>query len=264
MRGIINGISMTWDVSGTGLPVLLIHGFPLSRNMWRPQVTTLAAAGYFVITPDLRGFGHTDAPEGPYSMELFADDMIALLDHLEIESAVIGGMSMGGYILLNLLERYPQRVKAACFLNTRCTADDEAGKVRRLKLAQDVVKFGPQVVADPFSTLLFSPDTLAQNFLLVDEICQIMVNTATAGLAGGLLAMRERKDYTALLPTFSQPALIIGGDQDQAVPLPQIEMLQHGLPDVITRIIAGGGHMANLEMPKEYNRCLLEFLTTLN
>src|SRR5574340_545815 len=110
MQALINGINLAYDDSGTGIPVLLIHGFPLSRRMWHPQRMTLTAAGYRVITPDLRGFGESDAPDGPYSMELFADDLAALLDHLGIERTVVGGMSMGGYVLLNLLERYPERL----------------------------------------------------------------------------------------------------------------------------------------------------------
>ncbi|MBI5657137.1 MAG: alpha/beta fold hydrolase, partial [Geobacter sp.] len=101
MQAIINGIQMAYDDTETGLPLLLIHGFPLCRRMWRPQFNKLPRSGYRVIAPDLRGFGESDAPEGPYSMDIFADDMIALLDYLEIDQAVVGGMSMGGYVLFN-------------------------------------------------------------------------------------------------------------------------------------------------------------------
>src|SRR5690242_11777020 len=127
-RAVVNGIVMNYGDAGSGLPLLLIHGYPLSRHMWRCQTEPLAMAGYRVITPDLRGFGSSDAPTGPYGMDLLADDLIALLDHLAIEQAVVGGMSMGGYVLLNMLERYPDRIKAACFLMTRAIADDDAGK----------------------------------------------------------------------------------------------------------------------------------------
>src|ERR1039457_2047947 len=118
--------------------------------MWHPQVRTLNAAGFRVICPDLRGFGESDARDGPYSMEIFADDMAALLDHLGIEQAVVGDMSMGGHILFNLLDRYPERIRGACFITTRANADDETGKLRRLTLAKEVMKFGPAIVAKVF------------------------------------------------------------------------------------------------------------------
>ena len=261
---IINGLALNYGDTGSGTPILLIHGYPLSRHMWRCQTDALVAAGYRVITPDLRGFGRSDAPAGPYGMETFADDAVALLDHLEIDRAVVGGMSMGGYVLLNLLERYPARVSAACFLMTRATADDEAGKARRLALSQEVQRFGPQVIVNMFRQMLFAPDTLEANQLLVDEICQIMADTPTAGLAGALLAMRERKDYTPLLGTFRLPALIMGGDQDQAVPLEQLRIIEAGLPNSTIRIIPGGGHLVNLEQPDRFNSALLEFLQSLS
>ena len=152
MHATINGINLAYDDHGSGQPLLLIHGFPLCRRMWHPQIQAVTAAGYRLIVPDLRGFGESDAPDGPYTIGLFADDLVELLDHLGVEQAVVGGMSMGGYVLFDLLERYPERVRGACFLLTRATADDEAGKERRLTLARDVMRFGPQVIADQFAT----------------------------------------------------------------------------------------------------------------
>ena len=125
MRTVINGITMAYDDHGSGPAVVLIHGFPLCRRMWHPQIQALTNAGFRVIAPDLRGFGESDAPDGPYSMELFADDIVELLDHLGIDEAVVGGMSMGGYVLLNLLERHRQRLRGAVFITTHATADDD-------------------------------------------------------------------------------------------------------------------------------------------
>ena len=125
MNALINGINLAYEDAGSGPAIILIHGFPLCRKMWRPQWYKLPLSGYRVNAPDLRGFGESDAPDGPYSMELYADDLVGLMDHLEIEKAVIGGMSMGGYVLFNLLERYPERVRGAMFITTRANADDE-------------------------------------------------------------------------------------------------------------------------------------------
>ena len=135
MKADINGISLAYSDRGTGLPLILIHGFPLCRAMWAPQAEALSRANCRVITPDLRGFGQSGSGSGSASMELYADDIVALMDHLKIDKAVVGGMSMGGYVLLNLLERYPERVAAPIFIVTKAGGDDEAGKARRTALA---------------------------------------------------------------------------------------------------------------------------------
>jgi pimeloyl-ACP methyl ester carboxylesterase len=259
MNAIINGINLAFDDTGIGNPVLFIHGFPLCRRMWHPQLRKLGEAGYRVIAPDLRGFGDSDAVEGPYSMDQFADDIVALLDHLAIEKAVIGGMSMGGYVLFNLCERYPERLLGACFITTRPTADDDAGKARRLQLARDVMKFGPQVIADVFHPVLFTEASLTERPKLVEEVSRWMTATDSRGLAGGLLAMRERRDYTAFLSSIRIPSLAIGAAGDLASPPENARAIAAAIPGCKLCIVPDAGHMANLEHPGAFNRCLLDF-----
>lgn len=260
MRGVINGIDMHWDDNGSGPVVCLIHGFPLNRFMWRPQVKALNAAGYRVITPDLRGFGESEAPDCAYSIELFSDDLVSLLDHVGIETAAFGGMSMGGYILLSLIERYPKRVTAAGFIVTRSGADDEAGKERRLHLSRDVIVNGSQVAADIFSKILFADQTYMEHPELIEDVYRWMLDTDPSGLSGALLAMRGRKDYTPLLERFRLPCLVIGAENDKAIPVEQSRILATGLPQHTLSIIPDAGHMVNLEQPGAFNNCLLDFL----
>ena len=264
MNALINGVNLAWDASGSGPAVCLIHGFPLDRRMWSSQAKALSVAGYRVITPDLRGFGESDAPDCAYSMDLFADDLIALLDHLGVETSVVGGMSMGGYVLLNLLERYPERVSAACFIVTRSGADDEAGKERRLSLARDVMKSGPHPVAEIFGKVLFAERTEQERPELVEDVRGWMMAGDSRGLAGGLLAMAGRKDYTPLLAGFRLPSLVIGAGQDKAVTMEHLRILAEGLPDHKLCIIPDAGHLANLEQPTAFNSCLLDFLGGLS
>ena len=155
MKADINGISLAYSDRGKGLPLVLIHGFPLCRKMWRPQAEALAKAGCRVITPDLRGFGESTLASDTVSMAIYADDIVALLDHLGIDKAVVGGMSMGGYVLLNLLERYPGRIAAPIFIVTKADGDDEAGKIRRTALAELTRNQGNLPVADSFRSILF-------------------------------------------------------------------------------------------------------------
>lgn len=259
-HAVLNGATLAFDDLGSGPAVLLIHGFPLNRRMWRSQEAILVAAGYRVIAPDLRGFGDSDVTDGPCTIDLLADDLVELLDHLEIRQAAVVGMSMGGYLLFNLLERFPQRVAAAVFAVTRAVADDAAGRARRRQLADAVVKFGPQVVADSFQELLFSPRTATERPRLAEEVYGWMVSTASRGLAAGLLAMGQRRDASALLPTITVPALSIGADQDRACPVEHPRMIANGIPGCQLCIIPAAGHMVNMEQPGDFNNALLAFL----
>jgi len=263
MHSLINGITMAYDDNGSGDPLLLIHGFPLCRKMWRSQIKGVASAGFRVVTPDLRGFGESDAVEGPYAMEIFADDMIELLDHLGIGQAVVGGMSMGGYVLFNLLERYPERIRAACFITTRATADDEAGRERRLLLAREVKKFGPRLVADAFEKILFAGESRRERPKLVNEVYAWMMANDSRGIAGGLLAMRERQDYTGFLSSIAVPSLAIGAEGDVAAPPENSRAIAAGIPGCRLALIPHAGHMANLENPGAFNDALLDFLRGL-
>jgi pimeloyl-ACP methyl ester carboxylesterase len=256
----VNGITISYDDCGNGPVLLLVHGFPLNRQMWRSQVQAIAESGYRVIAPDLRGFGASEAPADGYSMDGFADDLVALLDALQIGRAVVGGMSMGGYILLDLLERYPERVAAACFIATKSSADDEEGRARRSAMAAQAERLGANPIIKNFAELLFAPETMHTKPQLIAQVTSWMRSTPACALAGGLLAMRDRKDYTPLLPGFGQPALVIVGTEDRAASHTAIELFTNGLPHCQSRVIAAAGHMVNMEQPQEFNEALLQFL----
>lgn len=263
MKADINGITLAYSDRGNGLPLVLIHGFPLNRKMWRPQAEALAKAGCRVITPDLRGFGASGVTSTTLSMGTYADDIVALMDYLGIDKAVVGGMSMGGYVLLNLLERYPERVAAPIFIATKAGGDDDAGKAKRTALAEACHDQGITPVVEAFRKVLFAPATLTDNPDLVGEVLAWMNATDPRGAGNALIAMRERKDYAALLGLVNQPTLVIGGDQDQAIPLDNSRAIAEGVPGSQLCIISGAGHILNLEQPGRFNKAILEFLAEL-
>lgn len=263
MKATLNEITLAYSDRGKGLPLVLIHGFPLGRKMWRPQAEALSKAGCRVITPDLRGFGESGLTSGIVSMDIYADDIVALLDHLGIDKAVVGGMSMGGYVLLNLLERFPDRVAAQIFIATKAGGDDASGKDRRTALAEECRVQGIQPVLEAFRNLLFASTTLTDNPELVDEVFGWINATAPQGAAAALIAMRDRKNYLPLLGGISQPALVVGADQDQAAPVENSRNIADGLPDAELCILQGGGHLVNLEQPSGFNEAILAFLARL-
>jgi pimeloyl-ACP methyl ester carboxylesterase len=263
MECIINEIKIAYDELGHGPAVLLIHGFPLNRQMWQPQLKPLADAGYRAIAPDLRGFGASDAPAAGYSMDRFADDLVALLDALDIDQAVVGGMSMGGYILMNLLERHPDRVRAAAFIATRSNADDEAARQRRSEMAAQAERLGANPVTKIFAELLFAADTTVSRPELIAQVISWMRATNPNGLSGGLTAIRDRKEYTPLLASFGKPSLVIAGTEDRAAPLEVARVLIEALPGCRSEIIENAGHMVNMEQPELFNKTLIDFLDSL-
>lgn len=255
----LGDVALHYEEAGSGQPLVLIHGFPLSGAIWKFQLQGLSS-DYRVITPDLRGFGKSSVPEGDYSMDLFADDVVSLLDHLGIDRAVFCGMSMGGYVVMNLARRYPERVKGICLMVTRGGADDEAGKMRRTVLACEVLKTGATAAAGVFSSILFAPETANSQPELLEEVRQIMMAADPAGLAGGLLAMRDRDDFSGRLGEFGCPALVVGALDDMAIPPDESRLLSEGLKGSTLCMIEGAGHMVMLEKPAEVNLALRQFL----
>lgn len=198
------------------------------------------------------------------SMSSYADDIVALMDELQLPQAVVGGMSMGGYVLLNLLERYPERVSAAIFIVTKAGADDEAGKGKRTALAAATMSEGMEPVLDVFRNLLFAPATLTAHPELVAEVSSWIAATDPRGAAAALLSMRERKDYLPLLGAIRQPALVIGAEQDQVMPGEHARAIAAGIAGAQLSIVPGGGHMVNLEQADAFNELLKEFLAGQN
>ena len=251
---------LAYDIHGSGRPVVLLHGFPLNRKMWRPQVAPLVSAGYQVLCPDLPGFGESPPLTRTATMTGYADAVIALLDRLALDQAVIGGMSMGGYVLLNLAERYPERLLAAMFLVTRAAADDSAGKEKRTHLTTEVKKGNLTVVPDAFEQVLFAPDTAVKQPGLIDQVRQWMKSAPAQGVIQGLLAMRDRDDYLERIKFMNVPSLVVGAELDVAVPQEHARQLAAGLPQAELKLIPGAGHMVNLEEPDRFNQVLLDFL----
>lgn len=262
MQSFVNGLKLGYEDFGSGPAVVLIHGFPLRRKMWQPQIEPLVDAGFRVILPDLRGFGESQST-GSATMDDYADDVVALLDFLGIDEAVIGGMSMGGYVLFNLLDRYPQRLRAPLFIVTRAAADDAAGQARRDAMIAAIEAGDHNLVPESFGSILFAPRSLSARPQLVNEVCSWMRATSPSGIVAALAAMRDRKDFSRELDRFDLPALVIGGSEDQTIPREHFKVLVDGLANATPALIRHGGHMVNLECPDEFNDALIAFLQQL-
>lgn len=255
----IDDIQMAYTDSGIGRPVVLIHGYPFNRSLWNEQVAALSNS-YRVIVPDLRGFGESDSSEGPVTMNRMAQDVALLMDHLEVPQAVVGGLSMGGYVALAFYKQFPSRVRALVLADTRAQGDTEEAKQTRAQQAEKALSEGMASIADTMLPKLLTPDTVSKRPEVVKRIRDMMLKTKPQGAAAALLGMAEREDQTQMLSTISSPALILVGAEDAITPVADSEKMNQAIAGSRLVVLENAGHVSNLERTEQFNEALLEFL----
>ena len=264
MKVILQGIGIEYEVAGhrTGVPVVFVHGFSFSKEMWKPQVEALKN-DYYVITYDVRGHGASDVGDGQYSVEYFVDDLIGLLDHVKLSSAVVVGLSMGGYIALRAIERHPERFRALVLCDTRSEADNNEGKTKRAQQAKTVKWDGMERFAESFVSAVFYERTLKENSETVEKIRSVIEKTSPLSVAGTLLALAARTDTTSSLYNIKVPTLILVGQHDNITPPSSSQAMKEKIRTAELHVISKSGHLSNLENPEEFNKHLLRFLAKL-
>jgi 3-oxoadipate enol-lactonase len=261
MKTIINGIEAYYEDSGnsSALPIVLVHAFPLSHEMWQPQIDPLASK-YRVISYDIRGHGKSGIGDGQYMLEFFVDDLIGLLDFLQLDKAVLCGLSMGGYIVLRAAERNPERIYAMILADTQSKSDSNEAKIKRTAAIKLLKTKGVQAYADSFAKGAFAPENYSGKTDAVDKIKQIIQSNTPLGIGGAILALAGRTDTTSFLSKVKIPTLIIVGESDALTPVSLSEEMRAQIPDSEMHVIGHAGHLSNLENPDEFNKHLLNFL----
>jgi pimeloyl-ACP methyl ester carboxylesterase len=253
-----------YDEAGTGLPVVLLHAFPLDRRMWWLQRHGLAAVCR-VVTPDLRGFGDSAPWDGVPSIDRQAEGVCALLDRLlPNEPVVMGGLSMGGYVTLAFARKYPDRLRGLILADTRADADSVEARANRDKMiafagehtAADVVEqMLPRLLCD--ATRTGKPD-------VVEEVRRIGSAQSQEGTIAGLISLRDRPDATSVLKTIRVPTLVIVGSDDTATPPALAEVMATGITGAQLVTIPEAGHLSNLEQTERFNETVRQFVENLS
>jgi pimeloyl-ACP methyl ester carboxylesterase len=258
----VRELEMAYDEAGSGPPVVLLHGYPFNRSMWREQVAALSA-NYRVITPDLRGHGETTVTDEPATMVEMAQDVAALLDKLGIERVTLGGLSMGGYVTLAFYRRFPLRVRALILADTRPQADTLEARHNREEQAKKILKEGMQSIADDFLKKVLTPATISERPEIRERVREMILKTDTQGAANALRGMAVRHDQTDFLEEIFSPTLILVGSEDQLTPPKDAELMKREIRGSRLEIIKGASHLSNLERAEDFNRALLDFLNAL-
>jgi len=260
----VSNFHVSYDDMGEGkIPVLFLHGFPFDKSMWTKQLEFLKSS-YRVIAMDIRGFGKSTDEQSEFSMDLFADDVIGLMDALYIEKAVVCGLSMGGYIALNVQQRFPDRFAAMILCDTQCIADSAAVKEKRLNTILDIEADGVKEFNDGFVKNVFHKDSLTNKKELVKSLSKVVAANSPQIISQGLLVLANRSETCITLAAVKVPTLIICGREDGVTPLTESEKMHKSIKGSILKVIDNAGHVSNLEQPKEFNKHLEDFLSTLS
>lgn len=251
-------MALAYEERGSGPLLLFIHGFPLDRRMWIPQLAGLAKHRTCVAV-DLRGHGLSEDPDPrDYSMDLFADDVAATMDELGAEQADICGLSMGGYVTFALWRRHRARIRSLTLIDTKAEADSEEGKKGREGAAASILEGGLEAFNDGLAPKMFrsSPDPAVQ-----EAVRRMMVAPPPAVAAADLLAMRDRPDSIADLPGIDVPVLWCQGAEDILMPTAAARETAAKIPGARFVEIENAGHMSNMENPEAVTTAMKDFLT---
>jgi 3-oxoadipate enol-lactonase len=255
----IDGAEIEYEVRGDGRALLLLHAFPLGLFMWDAQVEELSAT-HRVVRFDARGFGGSAPGDGTLTMERIADDGAALLDHLGIEKAVVGGCSMGGYAAFAFVRRHPQRLTGLVLQDTRAGRDTAEARATRATLASKVLAEGASAAEEAFLPKLVGETTRRERPDLVAGLRERILATSPRGIANALSGLATRADSRETLPAIAVPTLVLVGAEDEITPPAEAATMAAAIPKARLDVIPGAGHLANLESPAAVNAALRAFL----
>lgn len=252
----IGDVTIAYDDVGEGDVLVLVHGHPFDRSMWRPQIEHAGGQGWRVIAPDLRGYGETTVVPGATTLDVFARDVVGLLDHLGVDRFVLGGLSMGGQIVLELVDLFPERVRGLLLADTSPRAETPEGKEERNRIADRLLAEGMDTHASELLPRMVSPATLADRPAVTDHVLTMMRGAPPAGAAAALRGRAERRDHDATLAALAIPTLIVVGTDDGYTPVEEARRMHDLLPGSSLVVVEGAGHLPNLECPGEFNDAL--------
>ncbi len=245
--------------------VVLLHAFPLDRRLWDDVVDAVADAGWDVVVPDLRGFGESayseDGPDDEPSLTWMARDVLGILDRIGVNSAVVVGLSLGGYVAMELARQDPSRIAGLALLDTKASADTEEARANRLRVADQVLEAGSTAaLARAMLPALLGATTHETRPEVVERVRGWIEEADPAGVAWAQRAMAARPDSHADLAALTVPALVLWGDEDSLAPRPEQESMVEALRDARAIEVPGSGHLSAVEDPAAVVAALVTFL----
>jgi len=271
----VNGINISYEVKGTGFPIIFIHGFGSKKEIWKPQINNFSLK-FKTLTYDLRGTGKTNRPNHPYTMEMFVDDIKGLIDYLQIESTHLIGRSFGGMIAQNFILRYPNLVKKLVLIATNAKFDEEGAvdiviknRIKEIEL----IKKDPAKAFWNKSIFVYhqkfrqelknKPKKKVHNaFSLEDLIKESTINPSRAqDIINQGNAMKEHRTFNRL-NEIKNETLLIAASHDRLIPKSLMIEMHKKMPQSTLKIIEKAGHFMTVSRAPEVNKVILDFLDT--
>jgi len=257
----VNGQNISYDERGRGLPLVLVHGFPLDNRIWEAQLAALSDK-YRVIAPDLPGFGKSQPPKA-FTMDSLADSLHAFLTQIKALPCALAGLSMGGYMSFAYERKYPTDLKAFILVDTKAEADTPDGKAGRNKMIETARTSGSKPIAATMLPKMITSQSQQSRPQLAAQVNAIMEACPAQTIEHALAAMRDRNDFRDCLPSVAEPTLIIVGDADPITPPAVAESMNKAIPHSRLVIIKGAAHLSTMEQPEQVNQALRAFLSSL-
>lgn len=257
-----NGLAYTdW---GEGTPLVLLHAFPFTREMWRFQYDGLTTQ-MRLVTPDLPGFGESPLSKAPPGVDVMAQGVLDLLDRLGLDRVVLGGLSMGGYVTMEILRRRPDVVQGLVLADTKSSADDPSAADHRLRMAELLEQSGSArlLVHDVLPSLV-GETTREEHPETVTWLREIVEDTDPLGAAWAQRAMAARPDSSETLRQVRVPTLVLVGEEDGLTPPAEAEKMAEAVPGAQLAVLDGVGHLSAAEAPDAFNTRVGDFVLSLD
>jgi len=250
---------LAYSEMGSGSALVLLHAFPMDRSLWRHVTGPLAAEGWRVITPDLPGFG--GSTETAASIDDMAERVAALLNSLGVNSAVIGGCSMGGYVAMSFAAQFPERTAGLVLVDTKASADNDAARANRERIAQQVLASGSTAaIAATQPDAMFAASTLTSKPEVVAWLKQAILDQTPEAVAAAQVAMAGRVERFETLASLHVPVLCIRGAEDAVSTADDHARMAQACGDALDITIADAGHLVPIEQPEAFVEHVADFL----
>jgi len=249
--------------AGAGPPIVLLHGFPLSRRMWDGEVK-IWSRDFRVVAPDFRGFGDTPMASGEFSMAGCAQDLRTLLGSLGIHKDVaLLGLSMGGYICFEFVKQCQEMLRGLILVATQPIADSDTGRQARYETAEFVRREGSSALAQRLIPRLLGKTTLATKPDVVETVRGLIQSNSPEAIAQACYGLASRRDSTSFLADIRIPTLVVAGSEDTLIAPAQSETMHRQLQNSQFVDVEHCGHLINLEQPEVLHDVVSGFLTRL-
>lgn len=253
------GRHLRYQEAGAGRPLILLHAFPLSSDLFRPQLDA-PPPGVRLIAPDLRGLGGSAAAPPARAVEEHAADIIDLMNALGLDRAIIGGVSMGGYVTFAALRRAPLRVAGLILADTRPEADGPVARAGRAQMREALAARGAAAVADAMIPRLLGATTQRERPELPAEVRAMIERNRPEGIDDAIESLLTRPDSTPLLASITCPTLVICGEEDALTDVEVHTRMHQAITGSTLAVVPRAGHLSSLEQPAAWNGAVAQFL----